>query len=915
MCLAIQYKVTAIVSVYKAERFLRACLEDLVQQTIFSDTEVIIIDACSPENEQAIALEFSAKYPNIQYVRTPVRETLYAAWNRGIRMAKGEYITNANADDRHAPNAFERLASELDARKDVALVYADCRVTSEENALFATAPIKRFLHWSDYDHISLLCRCEIGPQPMWRRSVHDDVGFFDESYTVAGDYDMWLRISERYSLYHVQEELGLYLEYDNNLETQNPQRSYDEEYSVKTNALQRFMQQSFVPHTPLLLQLRIHSAKLAQLLEAIKNEEQLPNIHKIEFQFFAYALLAAKNNDMSTALEIIELFFTLIHNSKNVCHLYRFLLLTSPGAVAGTLRHELAPAESPLVSVIIPLYNQGHFLEQALVSVLAQTQTRFEVCIVNDGSTDTSLSMAKQLLAKYNDPRIKIVSHANSGKGFTRNRGVKETTAPFICILDADDMLVPTYFTTALAMLENQPDIGWVCPKSLVFGNNNHITWSEPYDFFRSLLQCPCPVTAIYRRNLWEDLNGYVEDMHDREDWDFWVRAGERGWTGLTSPKVEFIYRHIFMRFGEIPRNNIKSKQDYISRHPWWFKQLSPPETKAMLTAYSVGILPEEILNEAAVETVRPFYGNKKAFMSAVAQLQAGTLPLTSWKDMFFVDKYPPGHFYSPLPSREEIKRVSARVFSQQPTEFAGIDINEQAQKELYFTLVQHAQLWPYADNKIQNWRYYPKNDYFSYSDGFYLFTMLHHLQPQRIVEIGSGFSSCIMLDVNEKFFNQSMNITFIEPFPDRLLQNMKQEDAKSVTLLKQFVQDVDIATFTSLQAGDILFIDSSHVAKIGSDVLYIFQTILPLLAEGVIIHIHDIFYPFEYPQAWYEQAARAWNECHFLRAFLQYNTAFEILLFVHMFAHNNKALLHEHSPICLQNTGGSFWMRKKITE
>lgn len=616
------FKVTAIVSVYKAERFMRACLEDLIQQTIFPQTEIIIIDACSPENEQAIALEFAAKYNNIRYVRTPERETLYAAWNRAIGMAQGQYLTNANADDRHAPHCFERLAAELDAHPQAGMTYASCRVTGVENAAFESAPIKRYLRWLPYDHINLMRRCEVGPQPMWRAAVHGDVGLFDETLTVSGDHDMWLRISERWPLRYVPEELGLYLEYDGNLESSNPQRAYDEDVRVKQQALQRFMAADFRPHVPFDVQLRLHAAELTPALNDIRTGKPVEDLNKLEFHFYAYAALAARGGNMTSALDMMDMYLTLVGNSKNACHLYRFLLRTSEGATPGVCRVEPPCAEPPLVSVVVPLYNQGHFLQDTVASVLAQSEVRWEMCIVNDGSTDDSLRQAKDILKHYNDPRIRLVSQANAGKGATRNRGVRETSAPFVCILDADDMLTPTYFRTALDLLTPHPEAGWVCPRTLVFGGNNHITWTEDYDFFQSLLQCPCPVTALYRRAMWEELNGYLETMTDREDWEFWVRAGEAGWTGLTTPQVEFIYRHAFQRFGQLPKNNLRSKQEYIALHPWWFRTLTPDALRARLMAYSVGILPDDLLQPEAVEAVRPLLGNRTVFTDAVEKLK-----------------------------------------------------------------------------------------------------------------------------------------------------------------------------------------------------------------------------------------------------------------------------------------------------
>jgi glycosyltransferase involved in cell wall biosynthesis len=205
-------RITAMLSTYASERFMRGCLEDLVAQTIFSQVEVIIIDAASPENERAIVEEFQRLHPNLRYLRTAGRIPLYAAWNRAIEMARGDYLTNANADDRHAPHAFEALASALDARPDVGVVYASTAITRLENALFGTAPVTGHFKARRFDRRRLFRDCLPGPQPMWRRSLHERFGTFDESFRSAGDYEFWLRISGEVKFLHLPEVLGLFLD-------------------------------------------------------------------------------------------------------------------------------------------------------------------------------------------------------------------------------------------------------------------------------------------------------------------------------------------------------------------------------------------------------------------------------------------------------------------------------------------------------------------------------------------------------------------------------------------------------------------------------------------------------------------------------------------------------------------------------
>jgi len=150
------YLVSAIVSTYNAERFIRGCLDDLLVQTIGERLEIIVVDSGSQEDEGQIVSQYQQKFNNIRYIRTQNRESLYAAWNRGIRAASGKYITSANTDDRHAAHAFERMARVLDERADVVLIYANLWVTETENETFDRFTPVGQLKWKDFD--KELCR-------------------------------------------------------------------------------------------------------------------------------------------------------------------------------------------------------------------------------------------------------------------------------------------------------------------------------------------------------------------------------------------------------------------------------------------------------------------------------------------------------------------------------------------------------------------------------------------------------------------------------------------------------------------------------------------------------------------------------------------------------------------------------------
>ena len=215
-------KLTAIVSTYNAAGFIKGCLEDLEQQTIAGQLEIIVIDSASAQDEAAVVRDFQGRYANIKYIRTPLRENVYKAWNRGIKFALGQYITNANTDDRHRPDAYEQMVGVLEGNRKIALVYADVIKTITPNETFRHCTPTGLLHWCDWDRQTLLRKgCFIGPQPVWRKKVHQTYGYFDESLEVSSDFEFWLRISQTNEFYHISKPLGLYLDRPDSIEHAN----------------------------------------------------------------------------------------------------------------------------------------------------------------------------------------------------------------------------------------------------------------------------------------------------------------------------------------------------------------------------------------------------------------------------------------------------------------------------------------------------------------------------------------------------------------------------------------------------------------------------------------------------------------------------------------------------------------------
>ncbi|MCA1591420.1 MAG: class I SAM-dependent methyltransferase [Acidobacteria bacterium] len=165
-------------------------------------------------------------------------------------------------------------------------------------------------------------------------------------------------------------------------------------------------------------------------------------------------------------------------------------------------------------------------------------------------------------------------------------------------------------------------------------------------------------------------------------------------------------------------------------------------------------------------------------------------------------------------------------------------------------------------------------------------------------------------MDTNEFFLDNTVSCTFIDPRPELLLSLIKEGDFLQIKVIGEKIQDVDMSVFSELGEGDVLFIDSTHVAKALSDVNHIFFEILPRLRRGVLIHIHDIFYPFVYPRDW-ELEGRGWNEAYVLRAFLQFNSSFRIYFCNTFLEYFHDTQFKKEMPLCMKNTGGSIWLEK----
>lgn len=298
-----------------------------------------------------------------------------------------------------------------------------------------------------------------------------------------------------------------------------------------------------------------------------------------------------------------------------------------------------------------------------------------------------------------------------------------------------------------------------------------------------------------------------------------------------------------------------------------------------------------------------------------------GVPQITQQVDSYLMERYraqftPLRNYGCPYPNLEEVKSQADRIFNTHIDEVAGIPIHAEAQLALLEKLSVYHDDVPLPDDAEQaaalKTRYHLNQGFFKQGSAVSLHAMLRHIKPRRVIEVGSGFSSAVMLDTADSHFvpeGHDCHFTFVDPNPQRLHSILRDSDRDRVTIIEDRVQTLPLEHFDQLQAGDVLFIDSSHVTKAGSDVNRLFFDVLPRLNAGVHIHIHDIFWPFEYPPNWV-LSGHGSNELYLLRALLTNNPRYEIRFFHDYLARRHRSTLIKQMPAFSQDTGSSIWLQ-----
>ncbi len=227
---------------------------------------------------------------------------------------------------------------------------------------------------------------------------------------------------------------------------------------------------------------------------------------------------------------------------------------------------------TPLVSIIIPLYNMEEFIRETMDSILATTYPALEVVVVDDGSKDSSLSIVEEYAAK--DARVKVFTQPNSGACTARNHAIRMANGEFILPVDGDNLITPDFVELAVAEILKDKEVKVVCPRTNFIGDREGEWILPPFSLNLLARKNLMDTTALYRKSDWVRIGGYCDELMTREDWDFWISMLKDGGKVVRLTKLTFFYRR---RAGSKRVRGRKLKKHVVDllnkRHPEFFER------------------------------------------------------------------------------------------------------------------------------------------------------------------------------------------------------------------------------------------------------------------------------------------------------------------------------------------------------
>ncbi|HEY9862736.1 MAG TPA: glycosyltransferase [Candidatus Obscuribacterales bacterium] len=564
-------KVSAIISTYNSASMMSGRLENLVGQTLFQQgkLEIIVVDSGSQENEQDIILEFKKQYPDsIIYIKTEAREPIYQAWNRGIAIARGEYITNQNTDDRLKLNALERLSTYLDEHSEVILVHADQQAVSPgESVNLEQLNGKPHWKWPEFSRLKLLFSAQVGSQPMWRKSLHHNYGLFDQTLKVRGDQDFYIRIANAGEFHFIPEILGTLNLSENSLSHQQDLSREEEvlifkRYTSSREKLAQFLNHPQIQPTDQNYQILVNNLS-CDLANQVLSQFHLPFYIKLITELLnsvvelgTYQQTVQTNllriwnrfSDPATRFQFMKTLSPQIietcdekiqlkgEGMEKIDPVQMYINLSKLSQVnSPKIDPVFSPQPRPFWSVIIPNYNGEKYIEQVLNSVLTQAPSseEMEIIIVDDCSTNPEIETIVKNIGKN---RVKFYRQPqNLGLIPNWNDCIKRATGQWIHLLHQDDLVLPGFYTRMRELLEKEPTAGaGFCRhyyideqgkqrslSALEQETNGIISnWLERI----AVMQRIQFAAMVVKRSVYETLGGFSENAGSAADWEMWKR-------------------------------------------------------------------------------------------------------------------------------------------------------------------------------------------------------------------------------------------------------------------------------------------------------------------------------------------------------------------------------------------------------
>lgn len=538
-------KISIITPSYNQGRFLEKTILSVLEQG-YPNLEYLIIDGGSSDDSVEIIKKYADRLA--YWVSEPDRGQSHAI-NKGVALATGEIFGWLNSDDWYYPGALLTVAEAFVANPEAGAVVGGGEMVDEAGALIphnepAIITKESLLNWSD----AFFCQ----PSCFFSRNAWNACGPLDEDFHYAMDLDLWFKIAARFRFVRIEQVLSVSLVHADAKTAANAVETQMDALLVTLRhggeKAGRDQLEKLLRYKNLVLEDRNFEIRRrdTHLVDQKRDYENQLTDQKIAYE----NQLSELNGKISDLHNSISWRLTAPLRRippgvfQPVLHAGAFLMKSIRSAKAKKVRCVKWPQNLPLVSVVIPCFNYGQYVEEAIDSVLAQTFANFEIIVVDGGSTDGQTIETLKSLSKektsifYRDGRHLV--------GDNRNFGIEKARGKYICCLDADDKLKPTYLEKALFLAETH-NYDVVFPSAQSFGNTDTIWRVNEVDLLSCADGNTLSTVALFRKDVWRAVGGYkdwgLKEEHVPEDWEFWVRVLGKGFRAKRLIEPLMLYR------------------------------------------------------------------------------------------------------------------------------------------------------------------------------------------------------------------------------------------------------------------------------------------------------------------------------------------------------------------------------------